>query len=69
MGLTIICDQEDMLALADTKLALDEQVSAESAVSGELAQKLEIDDGAEGLVEKKVKASLYVVLLCGLKGV
>ena len=52
-----------MLALADTKLALDEQVSAESAVSGELAQKLEIDDGAEGLIEKKVKASLCVAVL------
>jgi hypothetical protein len=52
-----------MLALADTKLALDEQVSAESAVSGDLAERnLEIDEGQEGAVEKKVKASLMQTL-------
>lgn len=54
--------EEDMLALADTKLALDQQVSAESAVSGEMAAGLEIDEGEEGVVEKKIKASLMTTL-------
>lgn len=52
--------EEDILSLAETKLALDEQVAGESAISGEQAEKLEIEEGDEGIVEKKVKASLYV---------
>lgn len=51
-----------MLALADTKLALDEQVSAEAAVSGELAGNIDIDEGNEGIIEKKVKTSLMSTL-------
>lgn len=51
-----------MLALADTKLALDEQVSAEAAVSGELAGNIDIDEGQEGVIEKKVKTSLMSTL-------
>jgi hypothetical protein len=51
-----------MLALATTKLALDEQVSAESAVSGEMAGNLEIEEGNEGIIEKKVKTSLMSTL-------
>lgn len=51
-----------MLALADTKLALDEQVSAEAAVSGELAGNIDIDEGSEGIIEKKVKTSLMSTL-------
>lgn len=53
--------EEDMLALADTKLALDQQVSAESAVSGDLAASIELAE-EEGIVEKKVKASLMTTL-------
>lgn len=51
-----------MLALADTKLALDEQVSAEAAVSGELAGNIDIDEGQESVIEKKVKTSLMSTL-------
>lgn len=51
-----------MLALADTKLALDEQVSAEAAASGELAGNIDIDEGSEGIIEKKVKTSLMSTL-------
>lgn len=51
-----------MLALADTKLALDEQVSAQAAVSGELAGNIDIDEGSEGIIEKKVKTSLMSTL-------
>lgn len=53
--------EEDMLALADTKLALDQQVSAESAVSGDMAASIELAE-EEGIVEKKVKASLMTTL-------
>lgn len=48
--------------MADTKLALDEQVSAEAAVSGELAGNIDIDEGSEGIIEKKVKTSLMSTL-------
>lgn len=52
-----------MLELANTKLALDEQVSAESAVTSDVGEKnLDIDEGQEGVVEKKVKASLMQTL-------
>lgn len=54
--------EEDMLALADTKLALDQQVSAETAVSGDMAANLEIDEGSEGIIEKKIKTSLMSTL-------
>lgn len=54
--------QEDMLELATTKLTLDEQVSSEAAVSGEVAEKIGVEEGDEGVIEKKIKTSLLTTL-------